>query len=158
MKEYCIHPAITPSEYARGLMRSWSFGKPEVFQILLERANQKDLNMVKERYADKMYERLHQAIDQASELVPPAGSRLSRFPEGTILEVPARTTEAFVEDRPSSRIKEEQEQLEMVQVQEGGEAQVRARQKGSKKKARRGLKRRQQRKRKNVRRSHQRRR
>ena len=184
VKEYCEHLAITPEKYAIGLMRSWNFYKPEVFQILLEQADQGDLNKVKEKYAEKMYERLHLAIDKAPEPVPRAGSRHSRFLERAALEVRVPTTEASIEDGPSSSIKEsifgekektkenermemeksqeasqerEQEQLETVQVQEGGEAQVQGRQ-GGKKKARRGLKRRQQHKRKSERRSHQRRR
>ncbi len=64
-----------------------------------------------------------------------------------------------MEEKSQGALQEgKQEQLEVVQVQEGGEAQVQARQEGGKKKARRGLKRRQQRKKRSERRRHQRRR
>ena len=52
---YCEHPAITSEEYAYGLNVSWNDGEPnQVFQFLLEQADQGDLDMAKEIYADKM--------------------------------------------------------------------------------------------------------
>ena len=51
---YYEHPAITSEEYAGGLYGSWNDGKPnQVFQFLLKQADQGDLDMVKEKYADK---------------------------------------------------------------------------------------------------------
>ena len=79
---YCEHPAITSEEYADGLNESWNYGKPnQVFPFLLEQADQGDLDMAKEEYADEDYEKFRQAIDEAPKPVPPAGSRHLRLVE-----------------------------------------------------------------------------
>ena len=45
---------------------SWNDGKPnQVFQFLLEQADQGDLDMAKEKYADEYYAKFRQAIDEA---------------------------------------------------------------------------------------------
>ena len=81
---YYEHPAITSGEYAVGLYASWNYGKPnQVFQFLLEQADQGDLDMAKKKYAMRCYEKFRQAIDKAPEPTPPAGSRHSRFSEKT---------------------------------------------------------------------------
>ena len=81
---YCEHPAITSREYADGLYDSWNDGEPnQVFPFLLERADQGDLDMAKERFVHEDFKQFRQAIDKAPESVPPAGSRHSRFSEKT---------------------------------------------------------------------------
>ena len=50
---YCEHPAITSEKYADGLYESWNDGKPnQVFQFLLEQADQGDLDEAKKKYAE----------------------------------------------------------------------------------------------------------
>ena len=67
-----------------GLYESWNNGEPnQVFQFLLEQADQGDLDTAKEKFADENFEKFRQAIDKAPEPVPPAGSRHSRFSEKT---------------------------------------------------------------------------
>ena len=135
-----------------------------------------------------IYTKFRQAIDEAPKPVPPAGSRHRRLIEMAqcVLEVLAPITSASdprgsgsiiasyiideeiwakeiermkMEEKSQGALQEgKQEQSEVVQVQEGGGAQVQARQEGGRKKARRGLKRRQQHKKRSVRRRHQRRR
>ena len=187
VEEYYEHPAVTYGEYAVGLKNSWNDGKPnQVFPFLLEQADQGDLDMAKEKFADE--EQFCQAIDEALKTAPPARSRHLRPIERAqrVLEVLAPITSASdprgsgsilasyivdeeiwakeiermkMEEKSQGALQEgKQEQLEVIQVQEGGEAQVQVRQEGGRKKARRGLKRRQQRKRRSVRRRHQRRR
>ena len=57
---YCEHPAITSEKYAGGLYASWNNGKPnQVFQFLLEQADQGDLDMAKEKYA---YETMQSSV------------------------------------------------------------------------------------------------
>ena len=64
-------------EYAEGLHWSWNNGKPnQVFQFLLEQADQGDLDMAKKQYAYKNYEEFRLAIDKAFKAAPPAGSRI----------------------------------------------------------------------------------
>ena len=76
---YCEHLAITSEKYADGLCWSWNNGEPnQVFQFLLEQADQGDLDKAKEKYAGKDYEKFRQAIDKAPKPVPPAGSRHRR--------------------------------------------------------------------------------
>ena len=58
MELYCEHPAITSEKYAYGLDASWNNGEPnQVFQFLLEQADQGDLDEAKKKYADKDYEK-----------------------------------------------------------------------------------------------------
>ena len=51
---YYGHPAITSEEYADGLYESWNNGEPnQVFQFLLEQADQGDLDEAKKKYASE---------------------------------------------------------------------------------------------------------
>ena len=85
---YCEYPAITSEKYAYGLYASWNNGKSnQVFQFLLKQADQGDLDMAKEEFADKMYEKFRQAIDEAPQSTPPAGSRHRRPIERAIAKL-----------------------------------------------------------------------
>jgi len=104
---YYEHPAIASCEYAIGLYASCDYDKPnQVFQFLLKQADQGDLDKAKERYADKMYEKFRQAIDEAPKPAPPAGSRHLRPIERTVLEVLASITDVSDADKPSGIIKD----------------------------------------------------
>ena len=76
---YCEHPAITSERYVSGLYWSWKDGKPnQVFQFLLEQADQGDLDKAKEPgYLMNFYH----TIDTTPKPAPCAGSRHSRFSE-----------------------------------------------------------------------------
>ena len=79
---YCEHPAITSAEYAYGLFESWNDGKPnQVFQFLLGQADQGDLNMAKEEYAESD-EQFRLAIDKAPELPHPQDQGSSSIQKG----------------------------------------------------------------------------
>ena len=76
---YCEHPAITSEEYAGGLYASWNYGEPnQVFQFLLEQADQGDLDEAKKKYAYEEHQKFRPAIDKAPKPAPPAGSRHHR--------------------------------------------------------------------------------
>ena len=76
VKLYCEHPAVTSGKYADGLHASWNKDEPnQLFQFLVEQADQGDLDMAKKEYAGQKYEQFRQAIDKAPESIPPAGSR-----------------------------------------------------------------------------------
>ena len=99
MELYYEHPEITSEKYAHGLYRSWNNGKPnQVFRFLLEQADQGDLDMVKEKYADEDSTKYRQAIDEAPKPVPPAGSRHRRPIEMAqcVLEVLAPITQVHL--------------------------------------------------------------
>ena len=74
---YYEHSAITAEDYADGLYASWKGGNPnQVFQFLLEQADQGDLMHAEGRYAVD-YPEFGQVIDKAFETAPPAGSRIT---------------------------------------------------------------------------------
>ena len=74
---YYEHPAITSKEYACGLCDSWNGGEPnQVFQFLVEQADQGDLEKAKKQYVYVGYPKSRQAIGKALETAPPAGSRI----------------------------------------------------------------------------------
>ena len=92
---YCEHPAVTSEEYAYGLRDSWHLGKPnQVFPFLLKQADQGDLDMAKEEYADECYAEFRHAIDKAPKPVPPAGSRHLRPIERAIAKRAMDTLDA----------------------------------------------------------------
>ena len=77
---YCEHPRSPLRNMLLDCINSWNDGEPnQVFQFLLEQADQGDLDMAKEKYAyAERYEKFRQAIDKAPRPVPPAGSRHHR--------------------------------------------------------------------------------
>ena len=105
---YYEHPVITFGEYAVGLCASWNDGKPnQVFPFLLKQADQGDLDMAKEKYADKRDEQFRQAIDEAPKPIPPAGSRIISVEKvQRVLEVLASIINVSDEYGPSGIVKE----------------------------------------------------
>ena len=108
MESYCEHPAINPKEYVRGLYVSWNKGKPnQVFQFLVEQADQKDLDEAKEGYTYENYPEYSQAIDKALKVALPTGSRIISVEKvHRVLAVLAPITSASDKYRPCSIIEE----------------------------------------------------
>ena len=104
---YCEHPAITSEAYTTyGLYESWNYGKPnQVFQFLLEQADQGDLDKAKKKHG---YNKdFCQAIDEALEVALPAGSRIISVEKVQhVLDVLGSITDASDEYGPSSIIKD----------------------------------------------------
>ena len=76
MRLYHEHPAITSEWYAYGLKASWHYGEPyPVFQFLLEQADKGDLNEAQNGYVYKTWPMFRNAIHEALEAAPPAGTR-----------------------------------------------------------------------------------
>ena len=70
------HPAITSEKYALGLYWSWNKGKPsQVFQFLLDHADQDILELAKKKYTNNCNDQLRQIIDNAIVTAPHTGSR-----------------------------------------------------------------------------------
>ena len=73
---YYEHPMITSEKYACGLHDSWNDSNPnQVFQLLLKRADQGDLDGTKKEVVDLKYKKFRLAIDEAPKPVLPTGSR-----------------------------------------------------------------------------------
>jgi hypothetical protein len=76
VEEFHEHPAITHEEYAYGLIVSWE--KLDVFQFLLDQADQGDLEKAKEHHRCKEDAASSKIIDDAFSRAEPAGSRHAR--------------------------------------------------------------------------------
>ena len=88
------------------MTKSWHHGKPnQAFPFLLKQADQGDLEAAKKRYG---YNKdFCQAIDEASKVAPPAGSRIISVEKvQRVLEVLASIIKASDEHGPSSILEE----------------------------------------------------
>jgi hypothetical protein len=77
VKKFHEHHAITPEEYAKGLISSWENDKSKAFRFLLTHADQGDLKVKK----DDIYKNdpeFRETIDDAFSKAGPAGTRLRR--------------------------------------------------------------------------------